>query len=249
MANECRNIEPLLAAYALDSLEGEEKAQVEAHLPACPDCRALLADYRSVADGLLMAVPGSAPPTRLRQALVERIGAGKAVRSAPAQTRVNRYSPWRLALGVGMAAVFLVNLLLLQQVIGLRQDQVRLQQELGSEQVAQAIAAYPDAESVLIEGKDAYGTIVYDPDRPVAAMYTWGLEPLPSGQTYQVWLRTASDGRVSGGTFDSSSGKAFTLVVIHAPEPLQAYSGFGVTIEPEGGSPAPTGPNVLSGDL
>ncbi len=102
---------------------------------------------------------------------------------------------------------------------------------------------------MLFEGQDAYGTIVFDPDRPVAAMYAWGLEPLPPGRTYQVWLRTRSDGRVSAGTFQSTGGKTFTLVVIRAPDPLQAYAGFGVTIEPEGGSPAPIGTNVLSGDF
>jgi anti-sigma-K factor RskA len=249
MANDCRNIEPLLAAYALDSLEGEERAQVDAHLPACPDCRARLAEYRAVADGLLMAVPAAAPPARLRQGLVDRIGKSTDPKSAPAERRARRSSPWSFAFGLGLAAMLLVNLVLLQQVIGLRQDQARLQQELGTGQIAQAIAAYPAAQSVLIEGKDAYGTLVYDPDRPVAAMYTWGLQPLPSGQTYQVWLRTTSGDRVSGGTFDSSGSKAFTLVVIRAPDPLQTYSGFGVTIEPEGGSPAPSGPNVLGGSF
>ncbi len=249
MANDCRNIEPLLAAYALDSLEGEERAQVDGHLPACPDCRARLAEYRAVADGLLMAVPGSAPPARLRQALVDRTGQSTDPKSAPAEMPARRFSHWSFAFGLGLAAMLLLNLVLLQQVIGLRQDQARLQQELGAGQIAQAIAAYPAAQSVLIEGKDAYGTLVYDPDRPVAAMYTWGLMPLPSGQSYQVWLRTTNGDRVSGGTFDSSGGKAFTLVVIRAPDPLEAYSGFGVTIEPAGGSPAPTGPNVLGGSF
>jgi len=249
MANDCRNIEPLLAAYALGSLEGEERAQVDGHLPACPDCRARLAEYRAVADGLLMAVPGSAPPARLRQALVGQIEGEAVTRSVSKEGPARRISAWNFALGLGLAAMLLVNLVLLQQVIGLRQDQARLQQELSAGQIAQAIAAYPAAQSVLIEGKDAYGTVVYDPDRPVAAMYTWGLQPLPSGQTYQMWLRTTSGDRVSGGTFDSSGGKAFTLVVIRAPDPLEAYSGFGVTIEPEGGSPAPTGPNVLGGSF
>ncbi len=249
MADDCQNIEPLLAAHALGSLEGDEKAQVEAHLPACPSCRVLWSEYRAVADGLLMAVPEAMPPDNLRRSLARRVAGPAGALPASNGAADRRLTSWRFAFGVAIAGLLLVNLVLLQQVIGLRQDQTRLQQELGAGQIAQAIAAYPDAQSVLIEGQDAYGTLVYDPARPVAAMYTWGLQPLPAGQTYQVWLRTGDDGRVSGGTFNSSGGKAFTLVVIRAPDPLQDFSGFGVTIEPEGGSLAPTGPNVLGGDL
>jgi anti-sigma-K factor RskA len=249
MADDCQVIEPLLAAYALDSLEGTDRARVEAHLPSCAGCRASLSDYRAVADGLLMSVPEVAPPPAIRQALLQAMGKPVAADSRSRRSPGERFPAWRWALGLGVAGVLVANLVLLQEVIGLRQDQARLQQELGSGQIAQAIAAYPGAQSVLIEGQDAYGTIVYDPQRPVAAMYTWGLQPLPAGQTYQVWLRDGADERVSGGTFNSVGGKAFTLVVIRAPQPIRAYSGFGVTVEPEGGSPGPTGPNVLGGDF
>lgn len=248
MPDDCQTIEPLLAAYALASLDKEDTARVDAHLP-CTNCSRLLAEYQTVADGLLMAVPEVSPPDRVRRELVRRVGASDGGFSARVEAPDRRFSLWRLALGVGVAGLLLVNLLLLQQVAGLRQDQDRLQQELGAGQIAQAIAAYPAAQSILLEGQSAYGTVVFDPDRPVAAMYAWGLDSLPAGQTYQVWLRTGPDGRVSGGTFHSTGGKTFTLVVVRAPDPLQSYTGVGVTIEPEGGSQAPSGPNVLAGDF
>jgi anti-sigma-K factor RskA len=241
MADDCQTIEPLLAAYALDSLEGDERAQVEKHLPACAGCRALLSEYRQV------SVPEAGPPPRLRESLIHSMG--NPVGTSPSRAEGMRFSAWRWAVGVGVAGVLLANLVLLQQVIGLRQDQTQMQQDLGSGQMAQAIAAYPGAQSVLIEGQAAYGTIVYDPERPVVVMYTWGLKPLPPGEIYQVWLRDSADRRIQAGTFNSVGGKAFTLVVIRAPGPIQDYAGFGVTVEPEGGSPGPTGPNVLGGDF
>jgi anti-sigma-K factor RskA len=35
------------------------------------------------------------------------------------------------------------------------------------------------------------------------------------------------------------------MVQVVAPQPLDTYSALGITIEPAGGSPAPTGPKVL----
>ncbi len=133
MADDCREIEPLLAEYALNSLEDDERAQVESHLPSCPNCSALLSEYRAVAEGLLMALPDAAPPDGLRQALMLRMETTANAASAARQPFGRRFSLWRLALGTAVAAVLLVNLALLQQVLGLRQDQARLQSRAGCE--------------------------------------------------------------------------------------------------------------------
>ncbi len=247
MPDDCQTIQPLLAGYALGGLEAEEGQQVEAHLDGCPACRALLREYQAVAEALLLAVPPAPPPAGMRSRLADLIGAEAAhpVKRGPDRRAGARW--W--ALGVGLAGLLVVNLIGLVQLSGVRQDQSRLQEALGQSQVAQAIAAYPGAQSVLIEGDSAYGTMVFDPERSVAAVYTWGLAPLPADQTYQIWLRTAEGERTGGGTFQSGAEKSFTLVVIRAPQTMQAYSGVGVTIEPAGGSRAPTGASVLGGDF
>jgi len=36
---------------------------------------------------------------------------------------------------------------------------------------------------------------------------------------------------------------------VQANQPLDTYQSFGITIEPNGGSPAPTGKKVLGGNL
>jgi anti-sigma-K factor RskA len=73
------------------------------------------------------------------------------------------------------------------------------------------------------------------------------LGALSPEQQYQLWL--IQDGkRTSGGVFSVSS-EGYASLVIASPLPLDAYSAFGVTIEPQGGSPAPTGEKVLGGNL
>jgi anti-sigma-K factor RskA len=68
------------------------------------------------------------------------------------------------------------------------------------------------------------------------------LEPLGPDQQYQLWL--IKDGRISGGVFDVGDD-GYGSLTVRAPDPLDSYT-FGVTVEPAGGSPGPTGPRVLA---
>ena len=54
--------------------------------------------------------------------------------------------------------------------------------------------------------------------------------------------------RTSGGVF-SVYDEGYGVLKIDAPEPLISYQNVGITIEPAGGSPGPTGERVLGGDL
>ena len=72
-----------------------------------------------------------------------------------------------------------------------------------------------------------------------------GLRPLRAGAFYQAWLKNASGGLVSIGTFSSSDG-AITLWSGVSP---QQYRGISVTIEPDNGDPASSGRRVLTGEL
>lgn len=64
----CDKIEDLLAAYADGELGPDERAAVERHLDACPDCAALLASLRT-ADASLSRFPEVEPPADLREKL------------------------------------------------------------------------------------------------------------------------------------------------------------------------------------
>ncbi|MST35184.1 hypothetical protein GHK86_20930, partial [Acidimicrobiaceae bacterium USS-CC1] len=64
------DVQELLGAYALDALEPDEVAAVEAHLEVCARCRRELAGYREVTS-LLGHTGGEAPP-----GIWDRIAAG-----------------------------------------------------------------------------------------------------------------------------------------------------------------------------
>jgi anti-sigma-K factor RskA len=127
--------------------------------------------------------------------------------------------------------------------------QSRLSEDLQANQTAVALVSYPTSEAVRVVGDHAYGTFVYDPGLRVAVLYAWGLDPLPGGETYQAWLIDPSGGRSNAGVFQAAEGGRFTVFIVSASSPLQDFSGLGVTIEPPGGSPGPTGPRVLAADF
>ena len=100
----------------------------------------------------------------------------------------------------------------------------------------QGAEAAPDAQGYLIL-EDSQGLLV-----------TKGLAVPPEGQVYQVWFMDAAGRRVSGGIFRTQP-RPYGVYTVTVPLPLTAYARIGVTLEPEGGSPSPTGPQVLRGVL
>jgi len=65
-------------------------------------------------------------------------------------------------------------------------------------------------------------------------------------RTYQLWLITRAQRKISAGVFaTSASGDA--LVIAHYPLPQDSLAAIAVTDEPSGGSPQPTTAPVLVG--
>jgi anti-sigma-K factor RskA len=79
----------------------------------------------------------------------------------------------------------------------------------------------------------------------VAVLWAEDLPPLPASQSYQLWLIYADGTRDSGAVFSVPADGSATVVVV-APKPFSAYARFGISVEPAGGSPAPTGPAALA---
>jgi anti-sigma-K factor RskA len=105
-------------------------------------------------------------------------------------------------------------------------------------------------EVISLTGSDAAkgagGLLLFDPDSQKALFYAFNMPPLPSGKTYQLWA--ILDKPISAGTFAPDAGNKTRLLIKRVPE-LTRINKFAVSLEPEGGRPAPTGPIYLSGQL
>ena len=249
------HVERDLGAYALGALDTVDRDRVRSHLAGCARCQASLGDYQQVAVGLLHVLPVSVPPASLR----DRVR--KAIRRRSGESTWTHWGramqvAYPLLVGVLTVAVLVLSLTFLQ----VRDSLVRQQQNLQRleadvverarvDGVALALLSYPNRQVATVAGDGGSGTLVYEPRIPLVIINAWGLPDLAAGEVFQAWLVRPNGDRVGGGLFYRDDGAPFTRILLEASEPVSNFAGVGVTIEPEGGSPAPTGPNVLRAEF
>lgn len=237
MSNDL-HVTDLLPAYALGSLDDEESTLVAQHLLGCLTCRLELANHETLVGQMALAVPDAAPPTGLKSRVIEQIQ-----RPAREPAAAPRRAWWRSALRFPLAtptwavASLVLVALLIASNLWWWQGTSR----------GQTLTTSGGMQVIAMVGTDAApastGTLVVDSDGEYGTLVVEGLLALDQDHQYQLWL--IRDGqRTSGGVF-SVSLEGYGALVVSSPEPLSSYPAFGVTIEPEGGSPGPTGDKVL----
>ncbi|MBN2548902.1 MAG: anti-sigma factor [Anaerolineales bacterium] len=229
----------MIPAFALGSLGAEDRQQVQAHVDHCAECQAELRAYQSVVAMLPLAVSQREPPAVLKQRIMKSTASpfkSRAV-SAHSTRRMFLASLNHLAPAWGMVSLVLIVLLVVSN-IWLWQRLDRLESRGKFHVVALAGSeSNPNAAGVLVISSDGMeGTLVVE--------HLAGLEP---AFQYQLWL--IEDGaRTSGGVF-SVDADGYAHLQVDSQVPLLSFDAFGVTVEPYGGSPGPTGDKVLGGEL
>jgi anti-sigma-K factor RskA len=237
------HVTDLIPAYALGSLDEDEARLVENHLASCSTCQAELRSYQAVAGQLSLAVPETDPPADLKQRLLARVQEVPAT-TADAQAKPSWHQQlitivqralatpvWRPVALILILALIAANLLLWQ-----RAKNTEKLVPAGFQTVnLSGTAAAPGAQGVIVISDDGqHGTLIVE-----------NMPELGQELEYQLWL-IKGDQRTSGGIF-SVSEDGYRSIWVKSPRPLADYSDFGVTIEPAGGSPGPTGDKVLGG--
>lgn len=241
-------VKEMLPAYALDALDADERQAVEDGLTRYPDLRAELANLASVAHGLSASVPQRTPPAMLKAQLLARAQAAVQPATTPKPTWWQRFidalsnsslTPKLAVAALLLSAAFVVVQVLTQLPQGMAQ--------LTAQRQLHAIAA-TGSETVQLNGTQnapgAVATIRFNPDDKVGALDVKNLARLPADQSYQLWLVNAEGKRWSGAVFNTAQS-GDSLVLVNCPTPMGTIARFGVSIEPAGGSKAPTGPGVL----
>ena len=221
-----------LAAYVLDSLEPDERAQVERHAPGCPTCRRLIAEYRGVAGMLPLGLPPVAPPR----------AAWAAIRVAAQHRTTRRPRRWRWAAYPAVAALaasLVVWNVMLHRELSRRSPgpapgpEVEALSRRPGRLVIFAGTGAPDANARLFVAVDGGGHLAVS-----------GLGSLPHERIYQLWFVRASAPTVSGSTFGvDASGRAWAKVTV--PPRFDEVRAIMVTEEPAPGSRVPTGRHLL----
>jgi anti-sigma-K factor RskA len=253
--------------YELGVLDGRDKAEFEAQLADCAECRAKLAAARNRLALLALAAPPVPPPPAVRERILESFKARGAQRlegARPVRTRRRFWTPvwaplWAaICLVLVVAGVWLAvdNRKLSKRVADLEFTHQQL--EVSSRELKVATARAQAALNVLTAPETIqvdlspaaarlvpHGKAFYNPARGLL-FYTTNLRSLPAGRTYELWLIPTEGSPVDAGVFNTDSRGNGQVILPSLPQGLAAKA-FAVTIEPAGGVPAPTGPKVLIG--
>jgi anti-sigma-K factor RskA len=231
-----------IPAYALGILEETERGEVARHLENCPACRAELHSYQAVVDQFSMAPTLRTPPKRLRASILQAAAAQaeETEKRRPAWLAwfARPLNPW-----VGLVGLILIVILGAINILQWQRAQQAAVPEPFTFSEFRLVAMQPPMSG----GTSASGVLLINKEGTLGTLVVNGLTKLDPSQQYQLWL--IKDGnRTSGGVF-SVYGSGYGYLGVHSPDPLDSYTSFGVTIEPKGGSPGPTGEKVLGGSL
>jgi anti-sigma-K factor RskA len=238
----------LIPAYALGALDEDECAEFESWLEHDPEAQAILADYHAVAGHLLTLIPLRAAPDHLQADLRQRLAASPRGGGA---ARMGRLSQRRIVW------VFAAAALLVAALLGVLLAQVNSENETtptpsAAELYAQLVAQASSSQHTIVAGEvdaDVSGNLIISSDGRQAVLCIWYLPSITHDQTFQMWLIDTSGARTSGGLFQADPSQEAVYIRVPLDQPVAAYQGVGVSLEPAGGSPypdRPTGPRVLS---
>ena len=237
-----------LPAYALDALDAVERGVVEAHLSGCEACRAELRVLYRVADGIGLEATPVTPPATLKTRVLGSIPARatdsldawrQLPRAAQPAPEAARRRSWLMPLAA--AAAVALTVWALQSANSLRVENERLQQ-------VQRVMAAPDVLRVDLKPQTqverAQARAFWSRGTGLV-LVAEGLPALPAGRVYQLWTITGTAATSAGLLAPEADGSAVLALPVSpdAPRP----DAFGVTIEPAGGSTAPTLPIVMLG--
>jgi len=229
------HITDLLPDFVLDTLTENEMLRVYEHVQTCPSCQEELTRFQQVADDLPLAIVQAAPRPEVKLKLMQSIHAKKlkSVISIDNQTATGKFGEFfRRNLPAFTIALILIlvlsNLFLWRQLI-----------------LAQGRNTYLRVVTMTNTqySPGAVGTMVVSPNGQDLTLVVDRLTILEPNKQYQVWLIKGTE-HVSAAIF-SVDQSGYASVVIQAPQPIQQFDAVGISVEPAGGSPQPTGTSVL----
>lgn len=238
------NYQDNIPAYALGALDNREARHLEEHLKSCLACQAELTKYQSVSTNLLSALPPQVPPSSIRKNLMKQLenNPKRTVKSSffsSIHFSFRRTAP-------ALAAIFLLglNIILFLQIRVLQQEQAHLLQHLEAEQEAIALLVAPETQ-IIPSVENGAGSLLFNSTTNTAILITRNLPELPDDKVFQIWLINEQEDRISAGLFESQNDTNYTLIEMNGVNLIEDYVALGITIEPAGGSPGPTGSNVF----
>jgi anti-sigma-K factor RskA len=247
----------LLAALALDAVDGAEREQIEAHVAQCPRCQSELDSLREVASAMGNSM--AALPEGLWSSISTRIyedqngetpspelilgGLSESTRSRQSRRDVSaRRTRTLVGLLSALAAAAIVVLAFSLASADGHVSRLNTALSRGANNVVQAALSTPGHKLVNLKSSAQVelAQFVLLPDGR-GYLVKSNMPALSSDETYQLWGIINGTPISIGLMGDSPSEVGFTVSGGSTPSALD------VTVEPAGGTQMPTSPVVASG--
>lgn len=230
------DIHALSGAYAVDALDDIERAQFERHLTGCESCRAEVDSLRE-ASALLAETTAVSPSPELRGRVLAGITAVRPlppiVQEAAPQPR-RRWFPALVAAAAVVTVVGVGGAVVVAEPWRSGQDSVQRVSALDRVKAAEDVQVF---NHTFEDGAEA--TLYRSASLNQAIVVTDRMGPAPDGKVYQAWLQH-DETMVSAGLMPEGPDNVVQL----QGEPATA-DGFGLTVEPAGGSVVPSKEPIL----
>ena len=231
----------MIPARALSALDAAEEHVLNEHLENCSECRQELEEWQATAATLAVVPDPVEPSPGVRERILSEV---RKELSAP-EVIPFRSTPrniWRSFGSLGaMAAVVLLTALIVGLVVLWRENN-KIKNELAQAKEFVEMATTPGAQVKELRGVDlgsgASATLAYDKSGR-AMLIAHKLPSVPQGKAYQLWFIVGKNPPMPGKTF---SPDVAGTGVLREQMPKEAIDSaiFAITLEPEGGSDAPT---------
>jgi anti-sigma-K factor RskA len=251
---DCEQLGPLYEEYALGVLEGEERAEIEAHLSrACPHCTPGIEKARWVVAELARMSPEAQPPRSLKGKILEAVkSSGNLTEFAKAPPNRGTFPVWAWAAAAALAILTgysirqigdqdkqLAELRREMKIATLQNKALQDQLELGR-QVAFVMMS-PDSVPLKLMPKDKNMPMVHAYLHPHmgVALTADQVPTIPAALTLQLWCVSKNGKPLSVAIFHpDSQGQIAIIAPVNMP--MKEIAMLAVTEEPAGGSPQPT---------
>jgi anti-sigma-K factor RskA len=246
-------------SYVLNAMDQSEREEFELQLENSEELRNEVTELTDTAVLLGLAVEPVTPSPALKQSIMARLSQTpqlaredapvRTLRAVPAlasasieETNPKARARWYSRPALGLVAAAAAVILIVGGVVG---TNLAVQSSQASQQANALSSIETASDSQRAQASVSSGgtaTLVWSLHLGKAALIGKDLKVLPAGKTYELWYIGTNGKATSAGLFQSNGRSTVQALTGH----MEKGDTVGVTVEPSGGSKAPTTQPVVA---